>query len=427
MRKLIYLALVALTPGLRAEAPNAAAAAIPVSPTFPAESKPDPNQALRDEIARLNTEHDKIAAELALAQSQLDKELAPSKANTARLQAQLAEIKAKQDLADYQDRLLQDKTLAGMRKELDRTMLESSISKAIVDTEANDIRRIENATRKQTTKISSDIELAQKQTESRNYTSNEPVYLKDPVQNGRLIVSDRRIALNGPITMSTADQVAERINYFDNRDRSLPIFLVIDDSPGGSVMAGYKILKAMQGSEAPVYVVVKSFAASMAACITTQAKKSFAYPNAIILHHQIQSFGGGNLTQQQEWVKEMEEWWRRLADPVAAKMGITREEFIKRMYAHSSSGDWNEFADNAQKLHWVDQVIEQIEETGTVRHPDISPVTAAPGRFIMPSGPNHEGSAEMKDEKGRPYMNLPRLNPYDCYWLYNPDGYYRMP
>ena len=52
-------------------------------------------------------------------------------------------------------------------------------------------------------------------------------------------------------------------------------------------MAGYKILKAMEGSAAPVYVVVKSFAASMAANIATQSKKSFAYPNAIILHHQI--------------------------------------------------------------------------------------------------------------------------------------------
>jgi ATP-dependent Clp protease protease subunit len=185
----------------------------------------------------------------------------------------------------------------------------------------------------------------------------------------------------------------------------------------------------MHGSEAPVYVVVKSFAASMAACITTQAAKSFAYPNAVILHHQIQSFGGGNLTQQQEWVKEMEEWWRRLADPVAQKMGITREEFIKRMYAHSSSGDWNEFADNAQKLHWVDEIVEKIEETGTVRDPELAGVDAATRRF--PTGPSHEnnvsGMTEQKDEKGRPYMTLPSLNPFDCYWLYNPTGYYRMP
>ena len=47
------------------------------------------------------------------------------------------------------------------------------------------------------------------------------------------------------------------------------IFIVIDTSPRGSVMAGYRILKAMESSDAPVHVVVKSFAASMAAAITT--------------------------------------------------------------------------------------------------------------------------------------------------------------
>ncbi len=429
MRKLIYFALLTMAPGLRADAPspNAASATITVTPAVPAQTIPDPNQKVRDEIAQLAAERDKLNAELNLVQTKLDKELSESRTNTARLTAQLAEMKAKQDLEDFKAKQTEDKELAAMRKELNRNLLESSISKALVDTETNEIRRIENAPKRETAKISADIELDQKQAESRNYAPGEPVYLKDPMQGGRLIISDRRIALNGPITSSTADQVAERINYFDNRDRTMPIFIVIDDCPGGSVMAGYKILKAMHGSEAPVYVVVKSFAASMAACITTQATKSFAYPNAVILHHQIQSFGGGNLTQQQEWVKEMEEWWRRLADPIAQKMGITREEFIKRMYAHSSSGDWNEFADNAQKLHWVDQIIEQIEETGTVRHPDTVQPVVAPGRFMIPSGPATEGMTEKVDEKGHPYATLPRLNAFDCYWLYNPDGYYRLP
>ena len=219
------------------------------------------------------------------------------------------------------------------------------------------------------------------------------------------MISDRRVALNGPITMDTADQIIARISYYNNKDRTLPIFLVIDDSPGGSVMAGYKILKTMQGSEAPVYVVVKSFAASMAACLTTLAKKSFAYPNAVIMHHQISAFGGGNLTQQQEWVKEMEEWWRRLADPVAAKMGITREEFIKQMYAHASTGDWNEFADKAQKLKWVDVIVDEIDETAMVRDPEARHASVRPdGRISACSGdeqslchrPDHDGSRSMR-------------------------------
>jgi ATP-dependent Clp protease protease subunit len=229
------------------------------------------------------------------------------------------------------------------------------------------------------------------------------------------------------VTPKTAEDIADRINYFNNRDPEAPIFIVIDDCPGGSVMAGYKILRAMHGSRAPVYTVVKSFAASLAACITTCATKSYAYPNAIILHHQLSSAAFGNLTQQRETVQELEEWWRRLADPIAAKMGITRDEFIKRMYAASSTGDWSEFADDAQKLKWVDVIVDEIEETATLRHPDtVAAPTAAPSRFIIPSQPGHSEVIEGKDERGKPIALLPRLNPLDAYWLYSPDGYFRV-
>jgi ATP-dependent Clp protease protease subunit len=243
----------------------------------------------------------------------------------------------------------------------------------------------------------------------------------------KLVLSDRTIGLNGVITQKTADSVADRIAYYNNRDAEAPIFIVIDDCPGGSVMAGYKILKAMNGSTAPVYTVVKSFAASMAACITTLSKKSYAYPNALILHHQLSVGVMGNLTQHRENVKELEEWWKRLADPVAQKMGISREEFIARMYKEASTGDWNEFADDAQKLKWVDVIVEEIEETALLRHPDtVQPQPTNTPTRISGDPMTSAGIVESTDERGKPISLLPRLNPLDAYWLYNPDGYYRM-
>ena len=167
-------------------------------------------------------------------------------------------------------------------------------------------------------------------------------------------------------------------------------------------------------------------AASMAACITTLSKKSFAYPNAIILHHQLSVGVMGNLTQHRENVQELEEWWRRLADPVAAKMGITRDEFIKRMYAESSTGDWNEFADDAQKLKWVDVIVEDIEETALLRDPNSQPQQASNQPSRSNPGPPLTEAVESQDERGKPISLLPRLNPLDAYWLYNPDSYYRM-
>ncbi|RBP44512.1 ATP-dependent Clp protease protease subunit [Roseimicrobium gellanilyticum] len=388
---------------------------------------PDPLQAMRDEVQRLSLQKEKLTAEVTLAQATLDKELSESKLATARLQAELDELKARKELKDYQDKTKQDQELAALKKQFEKVTLESNIAKAEAETQFAAIRSVENAAKLEIAKLASEIDLDKQQAESRNYALKQPIYLKDPFQGNKLVLSDRRIPLNGPITMASADQIVARINYFNNRDRELPMFIVIDDSPGGSVMAGYKILKAMKGSEAPVYVVVKSFAASMAACLTTLAEKSYAYPNAVILHHQISGLGGGNLTQQQEWVKEMNEWWRRLAEPVAQKMGVTREEFIKQMYAHASTGDWSEFADEAQKLKWVDMVVEEIEETGLLMHPDVGVGAKGELRTMANDSAPATGraTAEVRDEKGRLYMSLPRLNPMDCYWMYNPDGYYR--
>lgn len=395
----------------------------------------DTLQSLRDEIARINLEKEQITASMALAQAKLDKELEATRANATRLQAQASELRAQQDLEDLKTKTALEAELAALRKKLEKATLESNIAKAETETEAAEIRRIDNAVRRETVKLAGDMELEQKRAEARTYAMSNPALLAEPLNGHKLVISDRRVPLNGPITMDTADEIIARISYYNNKDRDLPIFLVIDDSPGGSVMAGYKILKAMHGSEAPVYVVVKSFAASMAACLTTLAEKSFAYPNAVIMHHQISAFSGGNLTQQQEWVKEMEEWWRRLADPVAAKMGISREEFIKQMYAHVSTGDWSEFADKAQKLKWVDIIVDEIEETAMLREPggigssssamaEGSAAGAAPApRFALSS---KAPLAEEVDEKGRPCMKLPRLNPLDCYWMYNPDGYFRV-
>ena len=362
---------------------------------------------------------------MALAQAKLDKELSENKANVTKLQSQLAELKASQDLVDYQTKIAQEKEVAELKKTLERALLESNLAKAVSDKETMDLIHAQSASKREFTTLTTQMELELKQAESRTYATHDPVYLKEPLQGKKLVISDRRIPLNGIITNATADQITDKINYFNNRDKEMPIFLIIDDSPGGSVMAGYKILKAMQGSDAPVYVVVKSFAASMAACIATLAQKSYAYPNAVILHHQISAFSGGNLTQQHEWVKEMEEWWKRLADPIAQKMGITRDDFIKQMYAHTSTGDWNEFGDNAVKLKWVDTIVDEIQETSTVRLVDATPA-GNPMRSPIPS-PGHESLKEERDEKGRLSMTLPRLNPMDCYWIYNPDGFFRLP
>jgi ATP-dependent Clp protease protease subunit len=402
---------------------------ISVAKKPPERVKPDPLEKIKAETAKLVAEREKISAQMALEQTKLDEKLAERKRVLAETQVRIEEMKVKSDLADAEQRARDYESLSQLRRQAELAMMEASIAKNKVDTEGYEMRQEENAIRRKTSALVLAMELQQKEAESRTYAGKEPTYLKDPVQGNKLILSDRTIALNGVITTRTADNIAERIAYFNNRDAEAPVFIVIDDSPGGSVMAGYKILKAMHGSKAPVYTVVKSFAGSMAACITTLSKRSFAYPNAVILHHQLSAGIMGNLTQHRESVKELEEWWKRLADPVATKMGLTRDEFITAMYKKSSTGDWNEFADNAQKLKWVDTIVEEIEETALLRHPDSTQPAQTAGNpiRIMPPGHSLEsGVIEGNDERGKPVGLLPRLNPLDAYWMYNPDGYYRM-
>lgn len=345
---------------------------------------------------------DRMSAEIDAVNKQIS--LGNSKARLES-QLQLAEMKQKEGLLTLENSLMQKET--GI--ELERLRLAETKLK---------LRRTELDTA--FAELQGKLSILEKENEVADhvYAEIEQVYMAEPVVDGVLHISDRRIALNGPIWAGTSSYVSERINYFNNQNPEHPIFLVIDSSPGGSVWAGYRILKAMEGSKAPVYVVVKSYAASMAAIITTLAERSYAYENALILHHELSWYGSaGNLSQQKEYAEEATEWWRRVASPVAKKMGVTLSEFRTLMYEKSAAGDWQEFADVAQQYNWVDTVVDKIWETSIDRNPD---------RFGKQFWAM-DGVEELRDENGRAYVELPRLESSDFYFLYDPQGYYRMP
>ncbi len=252
------------------------------------------------------------------------------------------------------------------------------------------------------------------------YVNKKPIYLDNPLtDNNKLVISDRRISINGAIRRSMAEEITKKINYFNNKDKSKPIFIVIDSSPGGSALAGYLILKAMKSSEAPIYVVLREYAASMAAIIVTLADKSFAYGHSTILHHQPLSITFGNLTEQEENLKRLKVWWTEFGGATAKKMGITLEEFKVQMYKHNSRGNWSELAMDAKELKWVDNIIETIVETSILEEPN----KKEPKKRKVLSINNFE---ETVNEKGKSVVYLPQLSPADSYFLYNPNGYYQV-
>lgn len=394
---------------------------VPEKPTAVAKKPSDPElEKAKAEQARLaifnalateKQKHDTLGLRTEIAQLKLEKELLTEKIALASVKVSSGHIDA----------------IAKFNAEKEKLTREATLAKLRADHLGSQLKELQATSGLKTSALMAQISEIETQNKRDDYANAEPQYLDNPLKkDGTLVISDRRIPFNGPVTSNLADKVTERINYFNNKDPKKPIFIVIDDSPGGSVMAGYRILKSMEGSEAPVYVVVKSFAASMAASITTLAEKSFVYPNAVILHHQLSQtfmFSSMNLTDQKENYEEMQKWWTRLADPIAQKMGITPDEFIEMMYKKTVSGDWTEFGDDAVRLKWADHVVSRIHETALLKNPDAKKPTAA---TTTRSSAIESGLTPAIDEKGNPYMILPRRNPKDVYMMHNPDSYYRF-
>ncbi len=401
-----------------------AAAAEAAKPAAPAPAAAAPTAAeLAAADPALRKEQAQLALENSLAAERLNRELADLRAETQRLKTEreaLTERLALETAKRQSDELGEIAKLEAEKLRLER---ESLVSKMLAEKLTSDLKAQQAQSGLEVSRLEAEIQSIEARDKRRQFADADPVYLANPLKDdGTLVISDRRISLNGAITGSTADHVTTRIHYFNNLNREQPIFIVIDDSPGGSVLAGYRILKAMDSSAAPIHVVVKSFAASMAATIATLAEHSYALPNALILHHQISNrfvVTQLNLTQQKEQYARAQEFWRRLAGPVAAKMGVTLDEFIKRMYENDSNGDWVAFADQARELKWVDHVISGVDETALRTNPDGKPAPAVAARTIS-------GLKEELDADGRPVIYLPRTNPLDVYFLYDPVGTYQL-
>jgi len=372
--------------------------------------------------------------ELIAAQEKLQLENEFQSAQQQQILAQLETLKTHRELEDYRDEQENQNRLAKLESQRKQLAVENAL---LEEKNKQEELKIQLKTAQlnfemaqfefEKTQKGLDMEeLAEKisareQIEFWETQVNSPKqYLKEPFINDHLIISDRKIELDEVIFQGTAAYVNERIHYYNNKTTAYPIFLVIDTCYGGSVMEGSKILEAMKASRAPVYVVVKSLAASMAAVITTLAERSYAYPNAIIVHHQLWTLVIGNQRELEEQLEMAKDWTKRIMYPVAEKMGLSMEELVKKMYEKNSIGDWYEFANEAMKLKWVDTVVKDIRDTSFNRKPMATEEEEDGGMMML-----RAALSEKVDQQGKRYLKLPRLSPLDFYFVYNPDNYYR--
>ena len=260
-------------------------------------------------------------------------------------------------------------------------------------------------------KVSSVAAIARLQQKTSEVASQAKMtYPKDPLIDGVLQISDRRIPFNGVVNDALARSVCDRIAFFNAQDSESPIFIVIDRSPGGSVMSGYMILQAMETSKAPVYVVVKGYCASMAAIVTTLAKRSFVYPQTLVLHHQASTGVSGNMTQMQEQLKWSKFWCERIFIKVAARIGVPLDDFIKDMYKATVTGDWKVHGDEAVQRKWATDVVERMNENS------FTTAGATPAPAPLPL----TGCGDTNPATGRARQEIAPAGPCDLWWMYDP-------
>ena len=130
------------------------------------------------------------------------------------------------------------------------------------------------------------------------------------------------------------------------------------------------------------------------------------------------------MTVLKEQIEFTKLWFERMATPVAKKMGLSLDEFVKKMYENDSTGDWQAFGEKAKELKWIDVVVDRIEETAVLDMlaPVPTPATALP----KSAQSEYSGIVIKAEANGKPYYELPPLsNPFDAWWIYDPHGLYR--
>jgi ATP-dependent Clp protease protease subunit len=122
------------------------------------------------------------------------------------------------------------------------------------------------------------------------------------------ILQQRKIFLCGAVDEDSAREVIRKLWYLQSVDKKKPVILVIN-SPGGSVDAGFAIWDQLKMSNLPIATLVSGLAASMGSVLSLAAspKMRFATPSSRIMIHQplIGGYIQGQATDLDIQAKEM--------------------------------------------------------------------------------------------------------------------------
>ncbi|MBD5132541.1 MAG: ATP-dependent Clp protease proteolytic subunit [Clostridiales bacterium] len=161
------------------------------------------------------------------------------------------------------------------------------------------------------------------------------------------------VNITGEITSEKAESIVNQMLYLDKTGHD-PIILMID-SPGGSVSAGFKIYDTINSVRAKVRTIAVGLAASMGAFLLSAGTygERMAYPNADIMIHQ-------PLCGMEGQASDIEIQWKHLHRIKQKLNHILAENTGKPVETIAADTDRDYFmtADEAREYGLIDTVIQ---------------------------------------------------------------------
>ncbi len=130
-----------------------------------------------------------------------------------------------------------------------------------------------------------------------------------------------------------------------------PIWLLIN-SPGGSVLAGARLVSAIQESKVPVYTVCTVLCASMAAIIHQYGTKRYMTTRSLLMFHNAAMGLSGQLPEMLVRLNMMNSYTQKMDAYIAQRSGQSLEAFNTR-FSHELWMD----DDESLKGHYIDGVV----------------------------------------------------------------------
>lgn len=128
------------------------------------------------------------------------------------------------------------------------------------------------------------------------------------------------------VRSKNSEAVANGIANLNNLGNKEPIYLLLD-SPGGSVIAGAKVVSSIEASKRPVYTVCLTVCASMAAVIHSYGHKRLAMTRAILMYHN--AYGGfqGEFPRIQSLFSTINRYVEKFEQNIVSRSKISKDTF----------------------------------------------------------------------------------------------------